>query len=67
MPDRSERARASARVLLARIRLFNGAAALFVPAVVVRRLGTEPEASPTALYAFRLFGVRTILIAAPSC
>ena len=64
MADRSERVRGYARVLLAGIRLFNGTAALFAPAALVRRLGTDPEANPAALYAFRLFGVRTILIGA---
>ena len=51
-----------ARITLAGIRLFNGVAALFVPATLARRLGVDPEANPAALYALRLFGVRTILI-----
>jgi len=53
-----------ARVTLAGIRLFNGVAALFVPATLARRLGVDPDANPAALYALRLFGVRTVLIGA---
>jgi hypothetical protein len=53
-----------ARITLAGIRMFNGVAALFVPATLARRLGIDPEANPAALYALRLFGVRTVLIGA---
>ena len=53
-----------ARITLAGIRLFNGVAALFVPATLARQLGVEPAANPAALYALRLFGVRTVLIGA---
>jgi hypothetical protein len=53
-----------ARITLAGIRLFNGVAALFVPATLARRLGVDPDANPAALYALRLFGVRTVLIGA---
>jgi hypothetical protein len=35
-----------------------------VPGVLVHRLGGEAAASPVARYAFRLFGVRTTLLAA---
>jgi hypothetical protein len=53
-----------ARILLSAIRLFNGIAALFAPAALLRRLGVDPEANPAALYTFRMFGVRTVLIGA---
>jgi hypothetical protein len=53
-----------ARITLAGIRLFNGVAALFVPATLTRQLGVDPAANPAALYALRLFGVRTVLIGA---
>jgi hypothetical protein len=53
-----------ARTTLAGIRLFNGVAALFVPATLARQLGVDPAANPAALYALRLFGVRTVLIGA---
>ena len=53
-----------ARITLAGIRLFNGIAALFVPATLARQLGVDPAANPAALYALRLFGVRTVLIGA---
>jgi hypothetical protein len=58
------RAHDFARITLAGIRLFNGVAALFVPTTLARRLGVDPEANPAALYALRLFGVRTVLIGA---
>ena len=53
-----------ARITLAGVRLFNGVAALFVPATLARQLGVDPAANPAALYALRLFGVRTVLIGA---
>jgi hypothetical protein len=48
---------------LAGIRLFNGATGLFAPDLLIRRLdpGREPP-SPAAVYAFRLFGIRTVLL-----
>jgi len=64
MAGKLDRAHAYARVALAGIRLFNGVAALFVPATLARRLGVDPDANPAALYALRLFGVRTVLIGA---
>jgi hypothetical protein len=48
--------------LLAAIRLANGALGLFAPHVLVRRLGADPREEPAALYPFRMFGVRTILV-----
>lgn len=54
----------AARVLLAGVRLVNGTASLVAPATFARRLGVDPEANGSALYALRLFGVRTILIGA---
>ena len=64
MPERSHRFQGAARVALAGVRLVNGSLGLFAPQVLIRRLGDDPEASPTARYAFRLFGVRTIVLAA---
>ena len=49
-----------ARVALAAIRIFNGALALGAPQVLTRRLDAEPTGVNN--YAFRLFGVRTVLI-----
>ena len=49
-----------ARILLAGIRLFNGAAALFAPTWLARQFGDTPNHS--VIYALRLFGVRTIVI-----
>jgi hypothetical protein len=62
MAGQFDRVHDYARVTLAGIRLFNGVAALFVPATLARRLGVHPEANPAAIYVFRLFGTRTILI-----
>lgn len=50
-----------ARILLAAIRLFNGAAAVAAPEVFARRLGADPP-NREIVYALRLFGVRTVLI-----
>jgi hypothetical protein len=52
----------AARVLLAAIRIFNGAIGLVAPAVAARRIGTAPDAAP--YYPWRLFGVRTVIIGA---
>ena len=64
MARKADRAGDYARIALASIRLFNGIAALFVPATLARRLGVDPEANRAALYVLRLFGVRTVLIGA---
>src|SRR6059036_211312 len=53
----------SARVALAGIRIFNGTAGLFAPALLARRLQVEAAAAPLG-YPFRMFGIRTILIGA---
>ncbi|BDM69568.1 hypothetical protein HEK616_30550 [Streptomyces nigrescens] len=47
---------------LAGIRLFNGVTGLLTPSVLIRRLDPDHEPSPAAVYAFRLFGIRTILL-----
>ena len=52
----------AARIILAGIRIVNGTASLFAPATFARRLGFDPEENGPAIYALRLFGVRTILI-----
>jgi len=62
MAGKFDRAHDFARITLAGIRLFNGVAALFVPATLARRLGVDPAGNPAAIYALRLFGVRTVLI-----
>ena len=64
MTGKFDRAHDFARITLAGIRLFNGVAALFVPATLARQLGVDPAGNPAALYALRLFGVRTVLIGA---
>jgi hypothetical protein len=64
MAGKFDRAHDYARITLAGIRLFNGVAALVVPATLARQLGVDPAANPAALYALRLFGVRTLLIGA---
>jgi hypothetical protein len=52
-----------ARIILACIRLFNGAAALFAPLFLARQVGIDADQNPAALYVFRMFGIRTVLIA----
>ena len=52
----------SARVLLAGIRLVNGSVTLAAPGAFARRAGVDAATSASALYALRLFGVRTVLI-----
>ena|SRR5215203_658671 len=64
MTRKADRAGDYARIALAGIRLFNGIAAMFVPAALARRLGVDPETNRAALYVLRLFGVRTTLIGA---
>lgn len=53
-----------AQRLLGAIRLFNGAVALLAPELMTRRLGTDPDANPAALYPLRMFGVRTVVLGA---
>ena len=53
-----------ARYALGAVRLFNGAATLFATRPFGKRLGVDPDTSPAAVYALRLFGVRTIYIGA---
>ena len=53
-----------ARRKLAAIRLLNGALALFAPRFLIRRLGTDPDVDPSAIYPFRMFGIRTLIIGA---
>ncbi len=60
MSDNLERVQDYARILLASIRLFNGAAALFVPTLLARRFKDNPNSA--VIYVLRLFGVRTIII-----
>jgi hypothetical protein len=62
MPVRRNRRAEQARIMLGVIRLINGGLGILAPGVLVRRLGSDPAANPAALYAFRLFGVRTVLL-----
>ncbi|MER6029509.1 hypothetical protein [Streptomyces sp. NPDC001851] len=49
--------------LLAAIRLVNGAAGLLAPDLLIRRFDPDSDPpSPAAVYAFRLFGIRTVLL-----
>jgi hypothetical protein len=51
------------RVALALIRLLNGVLGLVVPHLLIKRIDPAEPPSPAAIYAFRLFGIRTILVA----
>lgn len=55
---------ARARQMLAVVRIVNGALALLAPKFLLRRLGTDAEQDPSAIYPFRMFGIRTVLIGA---
>lgn len=60
MSDKLEHYRDYARILLAGIRLLNGAAALFAPKLLARQFGDNPNHA--IIYVLRLFGVRTIIV-----
>jgi hypothetical protein len=53
-----------ARTALGAIRIVNGALALLAPRWLARRLGAEPDAERSVVYALRLFGIRTVLLGA---
>jgi len=50
------------RTALGLIRIVNGGLGLLAPQVLIGRIDDRQPPSPAAVYAFRLFGVRTILI-----
>ena len=58
----TNRASGLARITLAGIRIANGSVALIAPSVLARQLGVGPREPQPVQYAFRLFGIRTILI-----
>ena len=60
MSDKLEHYRDYARILLAGIRLFNGAVALFAPTLLARQFRDNPHSA--VIYVLRLFGVRTIIV-----
>ena len=49
---------------LAAIMMTNGTLALVAPRWLSERIGVDPEAQPGILYVFRMFGIRTVLVAA---
>lgn len=54
---------ATARKALAGVRLVNGVLGLLAPQVLLARLGTDPRVDRSGVYPFRMFGVRTVLLA----
>ena len=54
----------AARIGLAGVRLTMGTTALLAPRRMVTQLGGDPDAQGQAVYALRLFGIRTVLLAA---
>lgn len=54
--------RRAARIILALIRIVNGLIGLVVPQLFIARFDPDAKPSAAALYAFRLFGIRTVLI-----
>jgi hypothetical protein len=53
-----------ARIVLGCIRMLNGGLALLAPQFLARNIGIDPRRTPGALYVFRMFGIRTVLIGA---
>ncbi len=51
-----------ARYALGAIRLTNGTIALVAPKRLVKTFGADPETNGAAVYALRLFGVRTVCL-----
>lgn len=62
MSRTSETVGRSAKRALAAVRIVNGGLALFAPNVLGARLGVNTATSAGFGYAFRLFGVRTLLL-----
>lgn len=62
MSTNLDRYRDFARILLAGIRVLNGAAALFAPTLLARQFSTDPNSNRATIYVLRLFGVRTIAV-----
>jgi hypothetical protein len=60
---RSVRVHRPARYALAAVRLVNGGVGLLAPRLFIGRFDPDRPASPAAIYGFRLFGIRTVLIA----
>ena len=52
----------AARKTLATIRIFNGAAGLLAPDLLMGRLGVDTTNDRSGAYPFRMFGIRTIVI-----
>src|SRR4051812_320371 len=62
MADIEVRAASFGRVALGLVRLVNGVLGLVVPHTLIGRIESGDTPSPAAVYAFRLFGVRTVLL-----
>jgi hypothetical protein len=56
------RAASFGRVALGLVRLANGVLGLCLPGMLIGRIDPVAPPSPAAVYAFRLFGVRTLLL-----
>lgn len=52
----------AARRTLGLVRIVNGGLGLAAPRVLISRIDPDDPPSPAAVYAFRLFGIRTVLI-----
>jgi hypothetical protein len=53
-----------ARITLGVIRSINGLLALFRPKFILRKLEVDPDQNGAAIYALRMFGVRTVFLGA---
>src|SRR5262249_1390222 len=52
---------------LAAIMLTNGTLALLAPRWLAARLGVRAQSQPATVYVLRMFGIRTVLVAADLC
>ena len=51
-----------ARIALTGIRLVHGTMALLAPKMMLRRLGADPDLNRVAIYPWRMFGIRTVVL-----
>lgn len=59
---RKRRGHDYARIALAGVRIFNGAASLVAPQAFAKGLGSEADAHGSAVHIARMFGIRTVLV-----
>jgi hypothetical protein len=60
--DQAERTATTARIALGALRLTFGSLGLLAPRLLIRRIEGAGSDNPAAVYAFRMFGIRTVLL-----